>query len=553
MANINSNPSHRANLGKNGFDVGKNSFFTSAPGMLLPTYWDFLNPGDKVKYGVDQFTRTVTLSAPPFMKLRQVVRWFFVPIEQLYSPFGSMFYGINDVNSTMFATNNLNTNIPTVKTDDLGTVISNYVTGTNQDAFGYDVLLGANRLAEFFHYGFHLTDLNANTNLYRINPLLACAYQKIYFDKFRLSNRENLDRGAYNLDTYYSTGDVASQVFFGQMMKIRYAHYDKDYFINNEVAPLIDGGSIGMLNSASLADINQWLNNDFTSGVSLGEPRIIGDKNVVGHTPNTGATVNNLNLQYSFANVLSTSNIRSMFAIEKLAEITRRAAKHYDAQTLAHFGFDVPKGISGEVYELGSFVNNIQVSDVAATADSGGSIVGDLSGRGNGFASGKNNSFVAPCHGILMAISYSIPDTTYNAVGILARENVYRSRVDFYQPEFDRLGMQPLFAYESNFDPNAPATTNNAINGWHYRYQELKQKPNVSYGDFNQTRYPWVAKRLVNPNSTNLSQYLVSPNYLDNQVSNVFNGTFPYDPLMSWHDYKVYKSSVMSTYGLPSL
>lgn len=553
MANINNNPSHRANLGKNGFDVGKNSFFTSSTGMLLPTYWDFLNPGDKVKYGVDQFTRTVTLLAPPFMKLRQVVRWFFVPIQQLYTPFGSMFYGIDDINTTLIGTTQVSQNIPTVKTDDIGSFISTYVTGTTLDSFGYDVLLGANRLAEFFHYGFHPSNTNASTNLYRINPLLACAYQKIYYDKFRLSNREALDRVAYNLDSYYTTGDVSAQNFIRKMLMIRYAHYDKDYFINNEVAPLIDGGSIGMLNSASLADVNQWLNDGTYTQVYT--PSIRSDKTVSGSQPSTSTTSAN-QAQYienRIGQALTTSNIRSMFAIEKLAEITRRAAKHYDAQTLAHFGYDVPQGISGEVYELGSFVNNIQVSDVAATADSGGSIVGDLSGRGNGFASGNKNSFVAPCHGILMAISYSIPDTTYSAIGILARENTYRSRVDFYQPEFDRLGMQPMFAYESSFDPNAPATTNNAINGWHYRYQELKMKPNVSYGDFNSTRYPWVAKRNVNPNSTNLSQYLVSPNYLDNQVSNQFNGNFALDPLMSWHDYKVFKSSVMSTYGLPSL
>lgn len=553
MANINSNPSHRANLGKNGFDVGKNSFFTSAPGMLLPTYWDFLNPGDKVKYGVDQFTRTVTLMAPPFMKLRQVVRWFFVPIQQLYTPFGSMIYGIDDINTTLVNPANMVNYVPTVKLDDLGTTLSNYVSGTQQDAFGYDVLLGANRLAEFFHYGFHLTDLGTLTNSYRINPLLACAYQKIYYDKFRLSNREAIDRFAYNLDSYVSSGDVNDGIFYSRMMKIRYAHYDKDYFVNNEVSPLVDGGSIGMLNSASLADVNQWLNSSINTVVAP-DPSIRDNKNVSprGDSSSTTSTSQQRVIEILNASV-STSNIRSMFAIEKLAEITRRAAKHYDAQTLAHFGYDVPQGISGEVYELGSFVNNIQVSDVAATADSGGSIVGDLSGRGNGFASGNKNSFVAPCHGILMAISYSVPDTTYSAIGLLARENTYRSRVDFYQPEFDRLGMQPLFAYESNFDPNNNAITNNAINGWHYRYQELKQKPNVSYGDFNQTRYPWVAKRSINPNSTNLSQYLVSPNYLDNQVSTQFNGTFPYDPLMSWHDYKVFKSSVMSTYGLPSL
>ena len=36
------------------------------------------------------------------------------------------------------------------------------------------------------------------------------------------------------------------------------------------------------------------------------------------------------------------ANIRAMFANEKLWSITGRAKKHYDDQTLAHFGFEVP-------------------------------------------------------------------------------------------------------------------------------------------------------------------------------------------------------------------
>lgn len=556
LMNINDNPSYRARLPYNGFPISKSSFFTSTMGALYPTYWDFANPGDKYKFSAEMFVRTQNMVSPAFMKVRQVCRWFFVPLSQLYSPFGSIYYDINDVNSSLINVSQLQGVVPTGSTKD---IVTSYRAASNRvDDTGLPYSYGFRALIELLHYSRSLIgDFEGDGNVYQVNPLLACAYQKIYNDKFRISDRQSPTPSNWNIDQFYNT-DVTGNAFLN-FLQIRYAPYDKDFFTNGHVQPLVETGDFSMLgqNAGSLSEVNNWLSINSLNATIEGNPSILQEKTVTGtsSTPSSG-NPSNAGVAAAFKQIVSTSNIRSMFAVEKLAEITRRAAKHYDAQTLAHFGYDVPIGISGEVYEIGAQSIPVQMSDVAATATTDASVLGELSGRGNGYGTHKPFKFTAPCHGILMAISYCVPTACYDGSRLLARENTYRSRVDFYHPAFDRLGMQPLFRYQAQFNTADLPANQARILSWQYRYQELKQKFDASYGAFNTTRRSWVARRDAGApfgNGSPLLPYIVPPTYLNGNMVVDFDGTLDTDPFNCCHTYHVSKSSVMSTYGLPKL
>lgn len=177
---------------------------------------------------------------------------------------------------------------------------------------------------------------------------------------------------------------------------------------------------------------------------------------------------------------ITSSGIRTLFALEKLAKITGRAGKHYDDQVLAHFGFKVPQGVSNEVYYIGSQHGNIGIGEVISPSTTEGSVAGEMVGKGyGGIRDGKDIDFTAPCHGFFMAIYSSAPRRTYTPVGS-PKEFSQFERQDFLVPEFMNLGMQPLFPIEFTTD-GSDALIGNL---WQWRYSELKSKVPMAIGGF---------------------------------------------------------------------
>lgn len=570
MANILINPSHKANLSKNGFDMSMIRKFTSSVGQLLPVYYDILNPGDHVKYGTEMFTRTQPIKTPALMQITEHVDWFFVPITQLYQFFGDMIYGINDIHTNLLQTyaNGVRKDMPVMSYNNIITLLREYCPQgapdvesigeetTKFDRFGIPLFYNAVRLLDLCGFSRLFDDVSKTTmtqNPISFNPLILAAYQKIYNDVYRLGDFEAADPASYNFDNSWQSNQAIAGNQIAKLLSLRYRPWKKDFFTNVMPSPLFSGTDISGNSASRLAEVNQPL-----------------DSNVYGSVQNLdGKTIE---YDVDSAGGFTTAAIRSMFATEKLMEITRRAGKHYDAQTLAHFGHEVPQGIAGEVYRLGSDNSSIQIGDVESTATTQVTIDGEtqtsplglLAGKGMAYGRNQEKDFTAPCHGILMAIFSAVPDADYRSVGV-DKLNTLSAREDFYTPEYDRLGMQPLFGYQSTF--SVQAGNNTEVLGWQYRYSELKSKFNVCNGAFNNTLRNWAPARIqgfVTENDLGsvdpLVTMLISPNYLDGVMSMDFkpaktDEVSPYfrDNLIHMLQFKVFKSSVMSTYGLPNL
>ena len=533
------------------------------------------------------------------------------------------------------------------------------------DQYGIPKMWNAMRLLDLLGYGNFYnqgTSQPANFSNFGLSFDLLLCYQRIYMDYFRLSKFEPMNVWACNKDGYYAIatnhqsgiisdagsdfydvdfGNIATSTYNG-LLKLRYHPIKKDFFTNIETTPLFDvfnvGGygyglpgnpysnafgdsKIGLddVNSAILSSYGVQLQQqsaDYTKPNDYGVPP---QGNQFGQSFSSSFVNTALYPDEKFANLQS---LRLAYAYERMLAITQRAGRHYEDQILAHFGVKVPQGIGREVYYLGAHSSRLAIGEVVATATSSAgegenSVLGEIAGRGLGSSDGnKDIKFTAPCHGYLMAIYSAVPDIDYKGYG-LDRINTYVGINSFPHPEFDNIGMQPLYTFQSNLQDETTQINDNLVSpasflGWQYRWSELKLSFDRVYGAFNHTLTDWTSSIFFGQlyfgdlnNKYNMQfwdNFYVPPTYLDNifalsfappvesftlveggslsgvLLSSYSDGSsqgdstggyknlpgvymcplgtsvcYQRDPLLHSIDFKYYKTSFMSTYGLPKL
>lgn len=499
MSSIFNKPTVRPNLGHNGFDLSRRRLFTSPCGMLLPIFWDFASPGEKYKCNSSIFVRTEAISTAAMMRLKAHVDWFFVPVTQLYSLWNEFFNQTQDVMSTAFRTDYPTSHLSrlphfecTQIVQDPLYYVKNFTNETNPllpvgskyqpkvDEVGTPYLFNLRRLWDMLGFG------SLSNAVYTFKPSQGfgrslslfpyLAYHKIFHSKYLLTDWFKNDPTLYNLDKFVSNNVIDDDTAIRIMSTIHYRPYRTDYFTNILPSPTFSGlysnAISGPLtrNDFSLRDYPSQEGENGNNTIIQGS-----DQDIASPTSGTGAS-----LTISESQSFSAGDIRALFAIDKLLRVTAFAGSHYEDQTLAHFGYKIPQGISKEAYSLGEQVTDISINEVVATSQTDPSVaggqLGDIAGKGFGSSNGgKPVDFTAPCHGILMAI-YSIEPIPEYASVVQERKNLYLETYDFYHPEFDNVGMQPFstpLLYSSN------DLVSGLMSSWTYRYSELKSNFDV--------------------------------------------------------------------------
>lgn len=280
---------------------------------------------------------------------------------------------------------------------------------------------------------------------------------------------------------------------------------------------------------------------------------------------------------------ISSTAIRSMFALEKLAQITGRAGKHYDDQVFAHYGFKVSSAYGLETQMIGQQHSTVHIGEIVSpTTVPDGSVAGEIVGKGYGAMSGdKAVDFVAPCHGYFMAIYSAVPRRVYTPCGN-PKEYSQLYRFDFMQPELMNLGQQPLFFTEFNLKR---ATAYTPVAGWQWRYMENKTRVPMAIGalsrfsETDSTRngilQDWTIQYPVlnlNPDiafggSLGYLNFMVMPSAFNSIMLVQYSTHNIAHPDINWHvarlfdrdplyhklQMKMYKTSYMSKFGEPRI
>lgn len=497
------------NLRKNVFDLSEKGLYSMSPGMLLPVMTKEVNPGEKFEINVSSIARTMPLNTAAFVRCKRYFHFFFVPYRQLWSGWDNFINGV-DYKRSVFQKDSVYKRVPHLdisntinrftkekllfslynkvdgKSVDIAHLrglrdasvssrgyaewldkhpeykdlpnkytISELLNTNSVDVAGFPLYLGMSRLLDMLDYGIDFgngmtlkefvdsrisldqldslvsmaSPFGSILNSIKINPFRLLAYQKIYADFYKRDDFEATDPECWNIDDLYNKNlDSYSVDRLRKIFTLRYRWLPKDYFTGVVPSELygIDSVLTGLTNSMS--------------GVNSSDLSLNSDKNAVDVNGN-----------------VSTRSIRAAFAIEKLLRLTRRAGGFdYISQTAAHYGFEVPKGRADQVDFLGGFSSYLDISEVVTTSSYAnevqgnfvGNTVGQVFGKGVGVSTdNKPINFTAPEHGLIMCIESFVPESDYNAYG-LSRFNSKFERGDYFHPEFQDLGLQPVFGYE---------------------------------------------------------------------------------------------------------
>lgn len=521
MSRIDEMPDYRAQLGSTSHDLSHTFGFTATCAHLLPVYHDLVQPGERIRLGFNFNLRTQPLQSAAMEEIDVYTEYFFVPMPLLYEPFGSTYFNIIDNYSSNYPNNvgsRLGNNFPVL---DFAALASDVYEQRKFKPYSQDgVTIGESigqmyyRLFDMLGYNPTLSaeegaNFNPNTFPY---PILA--YNCIYQYYYRLDNRELFNQHTFNWDKFYNTPLVD---YSDLTVRLYYRPLANDYFSDIKVSPIVDVLNLNVKDSYEQA--NQWLTrSEYITGNSVlgsGSPSVpVGTNtpdNIVQSNFGFNAVRATSTSIYANGMDINTANIRAMFATEKLWSVTGRAKKHYDDQTLAHFGFKVPHDPKHEISVFGKDHSVIHIGEVISTAATTDAPLGEIAGKGYGSQQSKRHDFTAPCHGVVMVIFSIVPRMRYQNTYL--KVNALTSRLDLPIPEYDHLGMQPVFRYETNIDATN-AQERSDVMGWQYRYEQYKRRFNRVTRVFQSggTLSSWMlhsnANRMQLPNGANKNQYL---------------------------------------------
>ena len=515
MKTVLSKPNYSAQIGKNAFDLSHFFRFSASTGQLLPVFHDELYPNDRIRINPDmvESLTIIKMNSGSFARAKGHLEFFFVPFRQLFTPFNSFIYGVDDLHSSVYKTDNLNAYegaLPYFSAADLQDILNAYsgMTGDGStDEYGEKRINNMWRLLTYLGYG--RPDLGTTPSWspdQHLNPFRLAAYQKIFYDYYRNTDWTENDVSAYNLDQFFRGDNDGNHIrpnVFLRLFDMHYRPWAKDYFNNIFPEPLFGEMSLNALSEGfDLTEVNQWLRNNISMGIE--------DPDDASLQPYTQVHVKSA--------MQSPVDVNTSFAVQKLLEKTRRAPKHYDKQTLAHFGIE-PKD-DNRVFYLGEHTWNIDVKDVVATAQTEVQDevtgIGAIGGRGYGL--GQSNrpivDFTAPEHGILMCIFSIEPFSDYGVSG-LEKQNTYATRYDYFIPDLDNLGMVPFFRNQVKYIPQS-VVAGSEILGWTYAFSESKVKYDRVAGNLLHSAQSWIPRRDdVAVQDTNSRKFYISPSYFD--------------------------------------
>lgn len=413
-----------------------------------------------------------------------------------------------------------------------------YRDGSNVFSFAY----GARRLLNRLGYGIsyvgsdveiaprakddfgYFNDVSSQgQNLFRL-----AAYQKVYYDHYRNSLYESNRPIAYNFDWLARESNAQQELIkdclVPEMLKYRYVNYRKDYFMAlypslNFSSNMELGGTqawhlpnsvVGLASNISGSTLStSVLGTASNSGLSFATSKdrsrwsSLSGSSLPDHASVVTSVGNNLLVDQSFASLVhdhsvslpnfgtefSVQDIRAAFALDKLLRRSALAPKHIKEQYEARFGIKY-KDDGHSSIRIGSFSSEINVMEVTQTSagSDGQTPLGTIGGKGlGGQPYGKDIEYTCDYDSIIMGVSYFIPRPFYDSRNYDAF-NIKAKREDFFQPEFQDLGLQPVYLkqLQSSFAQTEEQANleNNYLIGYQTRYQEYKTNVDRNYGLF---------------------------------------------------------------------
>lgn len=210
----------------------------------------------------------------------------------------------------------------------------------------------------------------------------------------------------------------------------------------------------------------------------------------VNYTPlKSGEVINMQSLVSPVTSGISINDFRNVNAYQRYLELNQFRGFSYKEIIEGRFDVNVRYDALNMPEYLGGITRDVVVNPITQTVETtgSGSYVGSL-GSQSGLATcfgNSDGSISVFCdeESIIMGIMYVMPMPVYDS--LLPKWLTYRERLDSFNPEFDHIGYQPIYAKElgpmqcvqDNVDPNA-------VFGYQRPWYEYVAKPDRAHGLF---------------------------------------------------------------------
>lgn len=233
-------------------------------------------------------------------------------------------------------------------------------------------------------------------------------------------------------------------------------------------------GYVGAGTSGTIKDIND--SSQITNGSEL-YAILTGDD--AARTININSTLQNPLIEAG--TTITANQLREMIAMSVWQERNARVNGSYNSMIWIHFEHN-PKTEDHYPIFIGGTSSYINFGEVTQTsASTNDSPQGNITSKGTMYETQDIGHFECPDYGYIMGIMIISPTTTYNTT--IPRELICENVMeDYYFPEFEQLGMQPILNKELKLIGNN--SKDNDLWGYQERYSYLKTRQNVNRGLF---------------------------------------------------------------------
>lgn len=450
----------------------------------------------------ETFSRLEPLVVPTLGGAEIRNRAFWVPYRTVFSAFTDMVTDVRHQFESSVGTANMQVvrHVPLVSNSALyalmtSTLVSSINSSTTSPDFVFvDGSTTTQRvLTSFGRYvykvlrslGYSVIWTPNNTDNYSALPLLCLI--RVFVDWYYPSQYAESAQVA-TLYSYLNSNKVPddSSMFTGPQLlsifqTIYKVSYDPSYLVSAWDSP--SGPNYQTASSFSIPDINNIGNGSGTFDDNV-EFNGSGGGNI--GTRNGAAIVG--------SSLTSGPNKITQYALTALKSLSDYLKRHQLAGSraldryLARFGYKLPSEKLNRSSLIESYMQRIDFFDVTSTSSTEDASLGSFAGKGLTYGDGSFTIDTKGEYGMLIIISTIIPDE-FHWQGI-HRHVLHKSRLDFFTPEFDALGVQAISKAEA-FVPMNNAGGSSVLNSWvddvfgfSPRYAEYKMGFSQITGDY---------------------------------------------------------------------
>lgn len=260
------------------------------------------------------------------------------------------------------------------------------------------------------------------------------------------------------------------------------------------------------------------------------------------------STIKSLNEAINFG--ISINDFRNVNALQRWLEKNMRRGFRYKDQILSHFGTNISYEACDMPEYIGGLSQDVNVSTVTQSSTNDFGNLGDQAGNATCLGSSRHKvSKYFDEHGFVIAILSVSPIPTYSQ--LLPKHFTKFDGLDFYTPEFNHIGMQPI-PYREVCPVQVHASGGNLDDTFGYQrawYDYLASVDEV-HGQFRTTLRNYLVNRVFATNPVLGAEFLkIDPQ----QVNNIFNYTETTDKIVGQLYFNITAVRPISKFGEPRL